>query len=109
MVNRQRFMARYLAGDCRQVWRELVALGPDIVRIEEEAVVVAQELMSRVSANLDALIPRLREIGFCFGQTQDSLPHKYWCGSDPVRTLPDQDLGPRIADLYQRTGRTLPL
>lgn len=57
---------RYAAGERRQVWDELVALGPAAYepRWHAEAVAVAQATMSRVSANIVTLIDRLNRMDY---------------------------------------------
>ena len=59
---------RYLAGDHRQVWKELIALGA-AVREDPHAVdalAVAYETMQRVDANVRTLIERLTAMSYVF-------------------------------------------
>ena len=59
---------RYQAGEHRQVWKELVALGP-AVRDEPyaaDALAVAHETMRRVNANVQTLVERLTAMGYTF-------------------------------------------
>lgn len=63
------FIDRYEQGECEQVWAELQALG-EHVREEpyySDALAVAHETMRRVRHNLELLVPRLTELGYCFG------------------------------------------
>jgi len=62
------YYERYMGGDHRQVWLELIALGAG-VRADEyaaDARAVAYTTMSRVARNLVTIIERLREIGYQF-------------------------------------------
>jgi hypothetical protein len=59
---------RYKAGEYRQVWKELVALGP-AVREEPyaaDALGVAHETMKRVEANVRTLVERLTAMNYTF-------------------------------------------
>ena len=60
---------RYMAGDHRGVWQELVTLGA-AVREEPraaDALAVAYETMRRVDANVRTLVERLTGMGYTFG------------------------------------------
>jgi hypothetical protein len=62
------YYERYLAGEHRQVWLELNALGVG-VRADQyaaDARAVAYTTMSRVASNVVTIIERLREIGYEF-------------------------------------------
>jgi hypothetical protein len=62
------YCERYLAGDHRQVWLELNALGAG-VRTDQYAadgLAVAYATMSRIARNIGTIIERLREIGYEF-------------------------------------------
>jgi Domain of unknown function (DUF6745) len=62
------YYERYMAGDHRQVWLELIALGAG-VRADQyasDARAVAYTTMSRVARNLVTIVKRLREIGYEF-------------------------------------------
>jgi hypothetical protein len=62
------FYERYQAGDYRNVWQELIALGAD-VRTDPhaaDALAVAYETMRRVEANVRTLIQRLTAMGYAF-------------------------------------------
>jgi len=71
-----RYLDRYLAGEHKQVWDELIALGSDVrkPRHLEAAKQVAQETMRRVAANVDALVERLLSIDYIF---KEEDPHWY--------------------------------
>jgi hypothetical protein len=60
---------RYEAGEYRDVWTDLVALGPS-VREEAhaaDALAVAYETMRRVEVNVRTLVGRLTDMGYVFG------------------------------------------
>jgi hypothetical protein len=59
---------RYVAGEHRDVWRELVALGAAVREDAHaaDALAVAYETMRRVDTNLRTLIERLTAIGYRF-------------------------------------------
>jgi hypothetical protein len=110
------FLKRYMDGEHEQVWAELTALG-DQVREEsyyDDALAVAHETMRRVRYNIEALIPRLRQLGYDFGygwaidrgvmspeEAQEMERH------EPVLSLPAWDVGRSIEELERRAG-TLP-
>ena len=61
-------LGRYLAGAYRDVWTDLVALGPS-VREEAhaaDALAVAYETMQRVETNVRTLVVRLTDMGYVF-------------------------------------------
>lgn len=60
---------RYEAGDHRQVWDELVALGPEVYEpaLLRDAEAVADLTMQRVAANIATLVVRLTLMGYRFG------------------------------------------
>lgn len=64
-----KFLERYLAGECEQVWDELYELGEEVrdPAYFDDAVAVARETMTRVRKNCEILIPRLQELGWRFG------------------------------------------
>jgi hypothetical protein len=74
-----RFLDRYRQGEYQQVWDELLAQGKAIRRepLFTDASAVAHETMRRVRQNIEVLIPRLRTLGYHFGEFwgQDPLPH----------------------------------
>jgi len=59
---------RYVAGDHRNVWTELIALGADVRRDPHaaDALAVAYETMRRVDANVRTLVERLTAMGYIF-------------------------------------------
>jgi hypothetical protein len=61
-------LEQYKSGDHVAVWEELVALGDEIShkRVYADAVGVATETMRRVRHNVELLIRRLDEMGYCF-------------------------------------------
>lgn len=62
---------RYVAGEQRQVWGELMALGAD-VRCDPyaaDALAVAHETMRRVGLNIGTLVQRLRGLNYAFAAT----------------------------------------
>jgi hypothetical protein len=62
------FLERYCNGQYKEVWDELVALGPAVRerRYAKEARLVAQETMRRVAANVDTVIRRLGSMDYRF-------------------------------------------
>lgn len=62
------YLERYLSGEHVGVWDQLVALGEDVRRepYYSDAVAVAAETMRRARHNVELLIPRLEEAGYCF-------------------------------------------
>lgn len=59
---------RYLSGERREVWKELVGLGA-AVRVDPyaaDAMAVAYETMLRVEANVGTVVDRLQRIGYQF-------------------------------------------
>lgn len=66
---------RYLVGEHRKVWEELVALG-HLVRQDPhaaDALAVAYETMSRVRANVRTIAARLKALGYEKGKDHDPL------------------------------------
>jgi hypothetical protein len=68
------FFDRYQAGEHRQVWSELVSLGPAVREDPHaaDALAVAYETMRRVDANVRTLVERLSAMGYVF--TPDGPP-----------------------------------
>jgi hypothetical protein len=61
------FLSRYLAGDYKNVWDELNALGEIVEQhLIIDALAVARETMRRVAINLEILVNRLKELGLEF-------------------------------------------
>jgi hypothetical protein len=57
------YLTRYQNGECEQVWAELTALGERVRQesILSDALAVAYETMSRVSENVQRIVPRLKK------------------------------------------------
>ncbi len=62
------FFDRYLAGERREVWSELIALGPTVREDPRaaDAVAVAYETMQRVDANVRTVVQRLQAMNYTF-------------------------------------------
>lgn len=62
------FLERYRAGEYREVWSELIALGPAVREkaYAADALAVAQETMRRVETNVRTVTSRLNEMGYVF-------------------------------------------
>lgn len=60
----------FRAGAHEQVWAQLTQLSDRVwdEPVRSQAVAIARETMHRVRANIEWLIPRLKEIGYCFSQ-----------------------------------------
>ncbi len=88
---------RYLAGDHRAVWSDLVALGA-AVREEAhaaDALAVAYETMRRVDANVRTVSARLTQLGFTPGE-------------EPLHTPPNENAPTQIRELEEVAG-TVPI
>lgn len=72
-----RWFERYQQGFCQEVYDELLALQAQVFEepVYSEALMVAHAMMSRVRANLEVLIPRLKHLDYHFLQT---LWDAYW-------------------------------
>jgi hypothetical protein len=86
---------RYLAGDCVQVWTELLMFGSSIrddPSMAEEAMRITRETMRRARGNVE----RLREV----------LPAEGYRFSDPMSVLipPEPDVGDELDDLERTIG-----
>lgn len=96
------YLERYLRGECEAVWDELVALGAGVREepLHSDALAVARETMRRARANIETLIPRLRELGYEFGYgwavRRGSLTDEEAQG-DVVLHAPVEESGERIA------------
>lgn len=98
------YLDRYLNGEHVQVWDELIALG-DTVRTEAifpDAYAVAQEIMRRVRANVEILVPRLESIGYRFGDASYLDDYK------GVLLPPIPDVTERILE-FESTCAPIPL
>lgn len=104
------YLERYLAGEREAVWEELTAFGAAIREepLFADAQAVARETMRRVRHNIELLIPRLRALGYRFGE----IPHAYgweewereFTKAYPVFQPPPPDTAGRLDDLEQRVG-----
>jgi hypothetical protein len=67
-VDATRLVARYQAGECEAVWRDLAALGSDVRKPLYAAATqaVAKETMRRTRHNFDLIVERLRSIDYQF-------------------------------------------
>jgi hypothetical protein len=106
------YLERYLAGECELVWAELLALGAAVREepLESLAWAVAQETMRRVRHNLERLIPRLRALGYRFGEIPGRRPdttEQYW-PEDRAFIPPPPDTTRLLDELEERVG-LLPL
>jgi len=116
------YYERYLAGEHRQVWQELGAIG---ARVREDqyaadALAVAYATMDRVRQNIATIIQRLREIGYEFetdlGETDKVIPFdvarwNLWLNNTPERPAPLMPPEQRSAHLrrLERDAGALPL
>ena len=103
-----RFLDRYQAGECAEVWAELVSLGPEVRKpaYSRAAVAVGRETMRRARFNVDLLIQRLDALGYTFwtdrGRFRD---HRL----DPRVWEPPTSEAPRLLRALERKGLVLPL
>jgi hypothetical protein len=108
------YLERYLAGECQPVWAELRAQGAAIRHdpLASEAWAVAEETMRRVRYNIALLIPRLRALGYRFGEIPHDPGWEEWerdfVKAYPVFQLPSPETARRLDELEQRVG-VLPL
>lgn len=67
------FLERYQNGEHIAVWKQLVALGKGVRHklYYQDAVAVANETMRRARHNVELLIQRLTDIGYCFVPASD--------------------------------------
>jgi hypothetical protein len=70
------YFDRYLAGEYRKVWAELVALGPSVREdpYAADALAVAYETASRVTANIRTVTERLHALGYKFVERKPHVP-----------------------------------
>jgi hypothetical protein len=69
-------LERYVGGQCREVWQDLVALGA-AVRSDiyyPDAKEVAAETMKRARHNVESIVRKLDTLGYKFGSPQDQAP-----------------------------------
>jgi hypothetical protein len=76
-AGRLSFHERYVAGEFRNVWTELSALGDAVWYdpVAADALAVAYETMHRAKTNIETLVSRLAAVGFNFQPTAYS---PYW-------------------------------
>jgi hypothetical protein len=110
------YLERYRAGECQQIWAELLAEGAAIREepLASDAWAVAQETMRRVRHNLELLIPRLQTLGYRFGEIPHAPGHpsEIWerdfVKAYPVFQPPPPNIARILDELEQRVG-ILPL
>lgn len=103
------YYARYLAGDCEAVWRELVEQGKAIREpssIWSDAVSVACELVDRAYRNLFLLKKRLADLGYRFANPDDAFVE---ASADELATLNSVELKMGVLPVvvrkwYERIG-----
>lgn len=68
LVDAATLVARYQAGECEAVWRDLVALGIEVRKPAYAAAAesVVKETMRRVRHNFELIVERLQSIGYQF-------------------------------------------
>jgi hypothetical protein len=73
------YLSRYLAGEHRQVWADLQALGEDVRRepVLSDARAVAEETMHRVRRNVEKIEARLRALEYDFELYPDEQERNY--------------------------------
>lgn len=114
-----RYFDRYRQGECTAVWDELLAQGEAIRRdpLFTDALAVAHETMRRVRQNFEILVPRLRTLGYHFGEFwgQDPLPHwrQHASSSEEGDTflpfVPPHPEAPRYLEQLEHVVGPLPL
>jgi len=92
------FLERYIEGEYRLVWAELLSYGAKVRHepLLSQAQAVAQETMNRVAQNIVLLVPRLQVLGYQFAQPDYSF------------VPPEADVKQRLDTLERLTG-PLPL
>ena len=67
-IDATRLVARYEAGECEAVWRDLLALGADVRKPAYAAAAdsVVRETMRRVRRNFETIVARLKSIDYQF-------------------------------------------
>jgi hypothetical protein len=98
------YLARYRAGECAEVWTELVALGEAVRKgpVASDARAVATETMARVRVNLERLVARLRAIGYRFGELRRPAG-PFWHRA-PIHTPPRPDAAACMDELEAAWG-----
>ncbi len=69
------YYARYTAGECDVVWRELIDLGPSVydAAVYPDALAVCSEIVRRAHTNLHQLHARLTMLGYEFAFPDEAL------------------------------------
>jgi hypothetical protein len=67
-IDAMNLMARYQAGECEAVWRDLMALGPEVRKppYQVPAQAVARETIRRAKHNFELIVQRLRSLDYQF-------------------------------------------
>jgi uncharacterized protein DUF6745 len=100
---------RYNSGRHRQVWREIVALGPDVRNepLAADALAVAYEVMHRVEANVRTVLERLHTLGYRFrsglpaAKAAAASAHSHQ-PADQIRPGAHLPPGPKVWEQIQR-------
>lgn len=101
------WLDRYLSGDPRSVWDELVQLGPKVREsgMYQEAEAVARQVMVRVRENIERLVECLTDYGYRFGRSAGGQRIPYYDG--PI-VKPSVEGNQRIVEFEGLAG-TLPM
>ncbi len=101
------WLDRYLSGDPRGVWEELVQLGPKVREgdMYQEAEAVTRQVMVRVRENIERLVDCLTDYGYRFGRYPDEQRIPYYDG--PI-VEPSDETVQRITEFEELAG-TLPM
>jgi hypothetical protein len=88
------FLKRYEAGECEQVWAELLALRGKVREeaVLADAVAVARETMRRCRINIERFVSRLRELGYEFQYADEAF------------VPPDTEVLKQISEIESRVG-----
>src|SRR5260370_36613786 len=103
---------RYQKGYYQEVYDELLAMQERIYesQIYEEALRITKEIMRRGRNNIELLIPRLRDIGYHFGEGFSESPEEeaYWEQASPIYRAPTPKK-PQPVAVFGKLAGTLPL
>lgn len=106
------FYDRYCRGFHQEVYNELLAGQEHIYEptLQKEALLVTRETMRRIRYNVELLIPRLRELGYLFGEglSQTDEERVYWEQEAPIYGAPTSETFQQVVMLEQLVG-TLPM
>jgi hypothetical protein len=103
-VEAQTLLTRYRAGECEAVWKDLVALGPDVRKPNYQAQAVVKETMRRAKQNFELIIHRLEGLDYQFwleGSLKDSPLWEEAMGRVPQAMLECEDAGLLIPAVLQ--------